>query len=68
MDDIQQGRLMMPVFRNLLTKGDAYFFVLPLKWQRRSESRFFQQLLSWLVKQAVLPNSAEDTLTTPDEF
>ena len=63
MDDIQQGRLMMP-FSEILDEGHAYLFVCP-EMQRQREP--VQQLLSWLVAQCY-QYSPEDTLTTPDDL
>jgi LysR family glycine cleavage system transcriptional activator len=63
MDDIQQGRLMMP-FSETLDEGHAYLFVCPEMQHQREP---VQQLLSWLVTQCY-EYSPEDALTTPDDL
>lgn len=63
MDDIQQGRLVMP-FSETLDEGHAYLFVCP-EMQRQREP--VQQLLSWLVTQCY-EYSPEDALTKPNDL
>ncbi|NLQ17788.1 transcriptional regulator GcvA [Marinomonas sp. M1K-6] len=63
MDDIQQGRLVMP-FSPVLDEGHAYLFACP-DMQRQREP--VQQLLSWLVTECY-QYSPEDALTTPDDL
>jgi len=63
MDDIQQGRLMMP-FSEALDEGHAYLFACP-EIQRQREP--VQQLLKWLVEESY-HYSPEDTLTMPDDL
>ncbi|NVK71948.1 LysR family transcriptional regulator [Marinomonas sp. CT5] len=63
MDDIQQGRLVMP-FPQTLDEGHAYLFVCP---EMQCQREPVQQLLSWLVTQCY-EYSPDDALTSPDEL
>ena len=60
MDDIQQGRLVMP-FEQTLDEGHAYLFACP-EMQRQREP--VQQLLAWLVEECSR-YSPQDALTLP---